>query len=93
MGRVSNVRLKERDHMRDLRDGSSRERIPIGRDGAGRPTTYRVIRRAARGAAYRRLAIAILSLDVATLASELRLARRTMDGASTNRSKHLAPAA
>jgi hypothetical protein len=42
-----------------------------GHDAAGRPRTYR-LERDARRAGYRRLAIAILGLDVETLARGLR---------------------
>jgi hypothetical protein len=49
---------------------------PIGRTGIGQPRTYRLDRDAKRQAAYRRLALAILSLDVPTLTSRLRSARR-----------------
>jgi hypothetical protein len=45
---------------------------PIGHDAAGKPRTYRLERDAARHAGYRRLAIAILGLDVETLARRLR---------------------
>ncbi len=54
-------------------------RVPfavVGRATNGRPrTTYRLAPSPAGDAAYRRLAAAILGLDVATLASELRSAR------------------
>jgi hypothetical protein len=43
----------------------------IGHDAAGQPRTYRLERDAARRAGYRRLAIAILGLDVETLARGL----------------------
>jgi hypothetical protein len=46
----------------------------VGRSDGGRPRTYRVTRSnrtRGRDAAYRRLAAAILGLDVAYLASEL----------------------
>jgi hypothetical protein len=42
----------------------------------GQPRTYRLEPANARQAAYRRLAAAILGLDVATLARELRATRR-----------------
>jgi hypothetical protein len=44
----------------------------IGRDAAGQPRPRRLERDAARSAGYRRLAIAILGLDVETLARALR---------------------
>jgi hypothetical protein len=53
-------------------------RVVIGRDAAGQPRTYRLVHPARQAAAYRRLAIAILGLDVPTLACELRSARRAM---------------
>jgi hypothetical protein len=42
----------------------------------GQPRTYRLSPARAQQAAYRRLALAILGLDVAFLADELRSARR-----------------
>jgi hypothetical protein len=42
----------------------------------GQPRTYRLEPANARQAAYRRLAVAILGLDVATLAHQLRATRR-----------------
>ena len=51
-----------------------RTRRVIARGANGQPRTYRLD--AARQAAYRRLALAILHLDVATLANELHLARQ-----------------
>jgi hypothetical protein len=49
----------------------------IGRSAAGQPRTYRhqPARSASRGAAYRRLAVTILGLDVATLVADLRTTR------------------
>jgi hypothetical protein len=49
--------------------------LAIGYDTAGHPRTFRVARAARRQAAYRRLAAAILGLDIETLASGLRAAR------------------
>jgi hypothetical protein len=49
---------------------------PIGRYAAGQPRMLRVRRDARRQAGYRRLVITMLSLDVATLSTELRAARR-----------------
>jgi hypothetical protein len=51
-----------------------RERITIGRRASGQTTRHRLAP-AARDAAYRRLAAAIVGLDVLTLAAELRAAR------------------
>ena len=50
----------------------SSTRLPIGHDAAGQPRTYRLQRPLSRDAAYRRLVITILGLDVQTLASDLR---------------------
>ncbi len=52
----------------------TRSRSVIARGANGQPRTYRLA--AARRAAYRRLAVAILHLDVASLADELRHARQ-----------------
>lgn len=52
-----------------------RNRNIVARDSVGQPRTYRLVGDPAQQAAYRRLAVAILGLDVATLASELRPAR------------------
>jgi hypothetical protein len=52
-----------------------RTRSVIARGPSGQPQTYRLSPRPAQRAAYRRLAAAILGLDVATLAHELRAAR------------------
>lgn len=48
----------------------------LARDAHGQPRTYRLAPAPAQQAAYRRLAVAILGLDVATLATQLRSARR-----------------
>jgi hypothetical protein len=69
----------------------SRPRTVIARGANGQPRTYRLAR-GARHAAYRRLAIAILGLDVPALAAELRGARRALS-ATTTHLQHLAPAA
>ena len=53
-----------------------RTRSVIARGANGQPRTYRLSPQPAQQAAYRRLASAILGLDVATLADELRTARR-----------------
>ena len=53
-----------------------RTRTVIARGANGQPRTYRLSPQPAQQAAYRRLALAILGLDVATLAHELRPARR-----------------
>jgi hypothetical protein len=48
----------------------------VSRDAHGQARTYRLAHTPAQHAAYRRLAVAILGLDVATLAAELRGAQR-----------------
>ena len=53
-----------------------RTRGVVARDANGQPRTYRLSPQPAQRAAYRRLALAMLGLDVATLADELRAARR-----------------
>ena len=58
---------------------SGRHLVVVSTTAAGRPRTYRLVddeREARRAAAYRRLAIAILGLDVAGLAAELSRVRR-----------------
>jgi len=55
-----------------------RGRTIVGRSANGQPRTYRLATPAASGAAYRRLAVAILGLDVPTLADELQSARRSV---------------
>ena len=52
-----------------------RTRSVVARGANGQPRTYRLSPRPAQQAAYRRLALAILGLDVATLTDELRFAR------------------
>jgi hypothetical protein len=47
----------------------------VGRQPTGQPRTYRLQTVAPRHAAYRRLAVAILGLDVPTLARQLRAHR------------------
>jgi sugar (pentulose or hexulose) kinase len=54
----------------------------IGRTSNGQPRTYRLSPSSAQNAAYRQLAAAILGLDVATLASELRSMRLVAVAAS-----------
>jgi hypothetical protein len=53
----------------------SRPRRVIAREANGQPRAYRLAPRPAQQAAYRRLAVAILGLDVSHLAAELRAAR------------------
>jgi hypothetical protein len=56
----------------------SRPRSVIARAANGQPRTYRLAPSSSPHAAYRRLALAILTLDVATLADQLRSARRAV---------------
>jgi len=53
------------------RTTTARTRHVVASDAHGQPRTYRLAPHPAQQAAYRRLAVAILGLDVATLASEL----------------------
>jgi hypothetical protein len=65
----------------------SRKRTVVGRDAMGRPQTYRLTPPRARAAAYRRLIISILRLDVASLASDLHRRHRSLlvtDSAGTS---------
>jgi hypothetical protein len=47
----------------------------VARGGNGQPRTYRLAPSSAQDSAYRRLAVAILGLDVLTLGNQLRAAR------------------
>ena len=55
-----------------------RGRTIVARGANGQPRTYRLAGTAGSGAAYRRLAVAILGLDVPTLADQLQSARRSV---------------
>jgi hypothetical protein len=55
-----------------------RARSVLARASNGQPRTYRLAPIRSKHAAYRHLAVAILGLDVATLASELRAIRRSV---------------
>jgi hypothetical protein len=55
-------------------------RTVVGRAANGQPRTYRLVPPAAPEAGYRRLAIAILGLDVKTLAFDLYSGRRSIGG-------------
>ena len=57
-------------------NSSARTRTIVARGANGQPRTYRLSPKPAQQAAYRRLALAILGLDVSSLADELRAARR-----------------
>jgi hypothetical protein len=52
----------------------------------GQPRTYRLAASSTQNAAYRRLALAILGLDVATLADQLRSARNSAHARITSAS-------
>ena len=56
--------------------GEHRLRL-VARGANGQPRTYRLATSSLQSTAYRRLALAILRLDVATLADELRSARKS----------------
>ncbi len=56
--------------------GQHRMRV-VARGANGQPRTYRLATSSRQSTAYRRLALAILGLDVATLADELRSARNS----------------
>jgi hypothetical protein len=64
--------------MLSTRTRAPRGRTIVARSANGQPRTYRLAAPAASGAAYRRLAVAILGLDVPTLADELQAARRSV---------------
>ena len=55
----------------------------VGRTTSGEPRTYRLAPPAPRAVAYRRLATAILGLDISTLTVELRHARHAVQPASS----------
>ena len=57
-------------------EAASRPRRVVGRTANGQPRTYRLPPLDPRQTAYRRLVVAIVGLDIATLADELRLRRR-----------------
>ena len=48
----------------------------VGRQSSGQPRTYRLAPSSSQRTAYRRLALAILGLDVATLGEQLRSTRK-----------------
>jgi hypothetical protein len=58
-------------------DDGTCTRTVVSREVSGKPRTYRLTPRTSRASAYRRLAISILRLDVATLSAELQATRRT----------------
>ena len=60
------------------RSTTSRTRSIVARDAYGQPRTYRLAPSGSQPAAYRRLALTILGLDVPTLAAQLRSARRPL---------------
>ena len=53
----------------------ARQCVVVTRDTRGQPRTLKVTSTVTHAPAYRRLAVALLRLDVATLAGELRSAR------------------
>jgi hypothetical protein len=59
-------------------DSASRTRRVIAYDANGQPRTYRLAPSGSQPAAYRRLALTMLGLDVPTLAAKLRSARRPL---------------
>jgi len=59
-----------------------RRRTVVACSANGQPRTYRLSPQPAQQVAYRRLALAILGLDVATLANELRSAHRVAQALS-----------
>ncbi len=66
-----------RNELHDLVDQSrqTRQRAVVAREAYGQPRTYRLVPRPAQQAAYRRLALAILGLNVQHLGATLRAAR------------------
>lgn len=64
----------------DSRRGSRPGLRVVARGANGQPRTYRRAPSSEQNTAYRRLALAILCLDVATLADELRRARSSASG-------------
>jgi hypothetical protein len=58
------------------RPSTSRIRNVVARGANGQPRTFRLEPASSQLAAYRRLALALVGLDVATLAAKLRSARR-----------------
>ena len=61
----------------DLRVGCQHYLRVVARGANGQPRTYRLATSSTQNTAYRRLALAIVGLDVATLADELRSARNS----------------
>jgi hypothetical protein len=61
----------------DPRFGDQYRLRVVARGVNGQPRTYRLATSSTQNTAYRRLALAILGLDVATLAVELRSARNS----------------
>ena len=61
----------------DPRFGDQHRVRVVARGANGQPRTYRLATSSTQNTAYRRLAVAILGLDVATLADELRSARNS----------------
>jgi hypothetical protein len=68
------------------RFGSQQRLRVVTRGANGQPRTYRLATSSTQTIAYRRLALSILGLDVATLAAELRSARNASPARITSRS-------
>ena len=74
MGLLTDHNPTEREDTKRM-NSQPRQLSAIGRSNSGQVRTYRVGRTPAHNAAYRRLAVAILGLDVAFLADELKASR------------------
>jgi len=74
VGQLTDGNPTAREHTETMNSQPSRLSV-IGRSNNGQVRTYRVSGTPAKNAAYRRLAAAILGLDVAFLADELKASR------------------
>jgi hypothetical protein len=70
----------------DARVSTQHRMRVVARGTNGQPRTYRLGPSSVQNTAYRRLALVILGLDVATLADELRSARGSAPGRSVSAS-------
>jgi len=70
----------------DPRFGDQHRLRVVARGANGQPRTYRLATSSTQNTAYRRLALAILGLDVATLADELRSGRNSAPARVTSMS-------
>jgi hypothetical protein len=68
----------------DPRFGDQQRLRVVARGANGQPRTYRLATSSTHNTAYRRLALAILGLDVATLADQLRTARNSATARTTS---------